>query len=68
MIRDEKLQNSDKIDGVMASRIMTDGGFKADLDYLDERADQLVTKKQKTTHRKSRGVDVMGKFRNYLNQ
>ncbi|KNZ57146.1 hypothetical protein VP01_222g5 [Puccinia sorghi] len=52
MVRQEKLQagaaDQKNFDVEMASRIMGDGKFENDLDYMDDNADRLARKKMKT--------------------
>lgn len=62
MVKDEKMGTSDGYDSVISKRIMTDGGFKADLEYLDERAEQLAQKKHNTIPDRGRKIAIHGKF------
>jgi hypothetical protein len=65
MVRDERMGTGDGYDSVVAKRIMTDGGFKADLEYMDDRAEQLAQKKHKTIPERGRKIAVHGKFEKY---
>ena len=51
LVRQERLNQGDSLDMNLAQRISTDGAFKDDLDYLDEKADKLSQKKQKEAER-----------------
>jgi hypothetical protein len=61
MVMHEKMGANDGYDSVVARRIMTDGGFKADLDYMDDRAEQLAQKKHKTIPERGRKIAINGK-------
>lgn len=48
------------IDDVMVARIATDGRFKEDLEYMDEKADQMSQRKPGAAD-KARNVAIMGR-------
>ena len=60
MVKEETLGTNDGYDSIVAGRIMTDGGFKADLEYLDERADQLAHKKQNNVSSRGQKFAING--------
>ena len=59
LLREEKMGGQKGFDDVVADRISRDVTFKDDLDYLDEKADQLSQKKQGTVD-KARNVAITG--------
>ncbi len=60
LVRAERMGTESGIDDVLAARIATDGRFKEDLEYMDEKADQMSQRKPGAAD-KARNVAIMGK-------